>query len=1030
MASPPLTSGNSLTSAASAQSSRSSSPSSERSLPINSPNRPGMTLGLSRTASRDSYSGIANVSSGYPSGSTVLQGPPTPIEKCGTIGVCAMDAKARSKPCRQILNRLIQNGQFETVIFGDKVILDEDIENWPTCDYLISFFSTGFPLDKAIAYAELRKPYLVNDLVSQKLLWDRRLVLAVLDSINVPTPERLEISRDGGAKVDPELAKKLRDQGVVIKQGPEPKWEMRDPDTLVVNGKMLKKPFVEKPVNGEDHNIYIYYHSSQGGGGRRLFRKVGNKSSEFDSSLSSPRLTGSFIYEKFMDTDNYEDVKAYTVGPHFCHAETRKSPVVDGLVRRNTFGKEIRFVTKLSPEETKMARNISLAFHQAICGFDLLRVNGMSFVIDVNGFSFVKENTQYYESCSQVLRDLFISVKDSRNRLPPSLSLSNSAEQKQQSWTLKCLVYVIRHADRTPKQKIKFSFYSQIFISLLKGHKEEVIIRGKEHLQEVLDATLQAQKEEKEDMVKLSQLAHALERKMSFAGTKVQIKPVLNDSMDVEKVQLIIKWGGEPTHSARYQSQDLGDQLRKDVLLVNRHVLDDVKVFTSSERRVATSAQIWAASFLDKSDIDQDFLIVRKDLLDDSNAAKDPMDKVKKKIKPLLRKGLKPPPQFTWPEKMPEPSVVIQSVVELMLFHQEVMEANFKYRDVNSFQSRWCCGEDPLLFKERWDKLFAEFTSVEKVDPSKISELYDTMKYDALHNRQFLENIFMPYDPKDYPGSSQNSSIKSNSSVSKTSSVRTSEEFPRKTSSAGTRSDCFQDDKFSKLRELYKLAKVLFDYICPQEYGIEDEEKLDIGLLTSLPLLKQILSDIENTKANDKAACFVYFTKESHIYTLLNIIYESGIPTKMPRNAIPELDYLTQISFEMFESETSQNEKKYSVRLGLSSGCHCADPLDIQLDSKHCISCIPRRSLTSHLDLEDFMSKFRANFGRVSLPKRFIPVNLSSSRSPSIGMAYGTGDSPTNLSSPSSIVMPPPQLKITSDEKETSPMEIDKSNEE
>jgi hypothetical protein len=397
-----------------------------------------------------------------------------------------MDNKARSKPMRNILNRILLMGDYEVVIFGDKVILDEDIENWPYCDFLLSFFSTGFPLQKAIAYVKHFHPFLVNDLAFQQLLQDRRLVLAILQAEGVPTPFSVWANRDVPDCHSEDVLKRVKESmGVDLSPASFPiePFEQLDDDTIKIGEKIIRKPFVEKPASGEDHNVYIYYPKSAGGGARKLFRKVGNKSSEFDPALVNVRTDKSYIYEEFMTADNLEDVKVYTLSAVYTHAETRKSPVVDGVVQRNAEGKEVRYITPLTEEEKTMATKVSRAFKQTVCGFDLLRAGGKSYVIDVNGWSFVKGNDEYYDRCAQILRDICLEASSAR-KVPHSLARQNYSNEG--AWRLKAFVSVLRHGDRTPKQKVKFIFRSAPFLGLLKASEEEVRLMSRPTLDRLL----------------------------------------------------------------------------------------------------------------------------------------------------------------------------------------------------------------------------------------------------------------------------------------------------------------------------------------------------------------------------------------------------------------------------------------------------------------------------------------------------------------------------------------------------------------
>ncbi|KAI3438574.1 hypothetical protein D9Q98_001000 [Chlorella vulgaris] len=577
------------------------------------------------------------------------------------IGICAMDKKATSKQMNHIVERLLRYGEFDVIVFGDETILTQPVEEWPLCDCLLCWHSDGFPLKKAQQYAVLRKPYLVNDVMAQDTLLDRRRVYRTLMDSGIPVPQHIIVDRDNlpAGQTDPE--------GFVEHE-----------DYVELKGLRICKPFVEKPASGEDHNVYIYYPHSMGGGVKRLFRKVDNRSGDYDASdPGNVRRTGSFIYEEFLTTGG-TDVKVYTVGPRYAHAEARKSPVVDGKVVRTADGKEQRFPVLLTPQEKEIARMVVLAFGQRVCGFDLLRSErGRSYVCDVNGWSFVKNSHKYYDDAAGILRMVILSaiqphrllaapqplpqhpcgdmgseaMEGSQHGMHYNMSMDDmrsqaAGEEDKPEGELRCVLAVIRHGDRTPKQKMKMKVTQEPLLALLHKYLDskgkQAKLKSPVELQDLLDATrmlldeLETKQRAATDNVssgspqlgvdpdtdelreKFRIMKTVLEQGGQFAGInrKVQLKPLRwstpeegsGEQPRCVEALLILKHGGVLTHAGRQQAETLGNLFRNvmyppsaggGLLRLHSTYRHDLKIYSSDEGRVQTSAAAFTKGLLD-----------------------------------------------------------------------------------------------------------------------------------------------------------------------------------------------------------------------------------------------------------------------------------------------------------------------------------------------------------------------------------------------------------------------------------------------
>ncbi|XP_056228274.1 inositol hexakisphosphate and diphosphoinositol-pentakisphosphate kinase 2 isoform X4 [Seriola aureovittata] len=859
----------------------------------------------------------------------------SPPERQIMVGICCMMKKSKSKPMTQILERLCRFEYITVVIFPEDVILNEPVDKWPLCDCLISFHSKGFPLDKAVSYAKLRNPLLINDLNMQYYIQDRREVYRILQEEGIDLPRYAVLNRDPDKPDECNL--------------------VEGEDHVEVNGEIFQKPFVEKPVCAEDHNVYIYYPTSAGGGSQRLFRKIGSRSSVY-SPESSVRKTGSYIYEEFMPTDG-TDVKVYTVGPDYAHAEARKSPALDGKVERDSEGKEVRYPVMLSAMEKLVARKVCLAFKQTVCGFDLLRANGHSYVCDVNGFSFVKNSMKYYDDCAKILGNIVMRELAPQFQIP--WSIPTEAEDipivpttSGTMMELRCVIAVIRHGDRTPKQKMKMEVRNPMFFDLFEkygGYKTgKLKLKKPKQLQEVLDITRQllaelgqhndCEIEEKKS--KLEQLKTVLEMYGHFSGInrKVQLTylphgqpKTSSEEEDTRKegpsLLLVLKWGGELTPAGRVQAEELGRAFRCmypggqgdyagfpgcGLLRLHSTYRHDLKIYASDEGRVQMTAAAFAKGLLALEGELTPILVQMvksanmNGLLDnDSDSLSSCQHRVKARLHEILQKDR----DFTdedYDRLAPTSSASLVNSMKIVqnpvatcdqvyaLIQSLTSQIRKRMEDPKSADLQLYHSETLELMLQRWSKLERDFRMKNgRYDISKIPDIYDCVKYDVIHNATLgLEDTL----------------------------------------------------------ELFRLSRALADVVIPQEYGINKVEKLDIAYAYCLPLVRKIQLDLQRTHEDESVNKLhplysrgvmspgrhvrtrLYFTSESHVHSLLSIFRYGGLLDEEKDqqwkramdylSAVSELNYMTQIVIMLYEDNNKDltSEERFHVELHFSPG--------------------------------------------------------------------------------------------------------------
>jgi len=845
------------------------------------------------------------------------------------LGILSVAESVNFEPVGEVIAALVPyNISAVRIVWEDVVNLE--VTSWPRCDVLLLLSHSSIQLDKVRHYIDHCRCMELNSVQGLELLRDRASLYKQCEKYGISIPDWAECNREGPPASHANFIEEI--------------------DRVIINGKIIEKPFVEKPRLSDDHAVYVYFPQAAGGGRVRLYRKDW----KFDQ-ISSVRRDGSFVYQKFVASEGFE-TKLYAIGSEYVHAEAVPSRISE--IKPGNFKppeKQIPVPIHLRPLEKIIPMKVGLAFGITVFKLHVLRTqlptrSSVLFDISIGRACLVRKEKDYYHDFASALA----TEMAKRHRLPLTVpkrlpatvdfrdsrttqdvaSIREEMRQRQKPGIspivapavlgeeqLRCVIALVRHGDRTCKQKLSLKFAGEIPEDVLALSPGSEDLRAAADLEKLSGLLLKYREVRISDLAVVSNaidVLTAVSPHPVFDNLKAKIENAGN-SWSVK-----LKWGGDLTPVGVGQAESAGRYFRKtvydprdNILHMHASMHHDLKVYASEERRCQQTAASFAKGLLELSSplpvLQTSF--VRSDGLGrlDTTPFKhsEQVDRIRVELASILFS-----PQSESADSLVEklfhfqPDSIAAGALKELVAEFSTMVTAFEYlREVTenfgaSLETldgnmRLYGKETLMLLRNRWNFQIKILSGLRDADPgmlSAVGSVFDSAVYDCRHNLAFLADA----------------------------------------------SPAVAD----KLKAVKTVVRKLYTVITPLEYGIEAEHKAFIGATFIHPLIRKFRWDVRVASglplgdeaehlqryaelysvigAEQQVRTRLYFAHHSHMLSFLNVLrfgYHRGQLALRAENEewvdnkVVNLGYLSQIILQLY-----QNGEEWTLRILLMPG--------------------------------------------------------------------------------------------------------------